>query len=1624
MGSLISELHEKILTTLTAEEFLNRLRVDEDTIIAYVLSEKFANGLRVIEAREHLLCKDVLGLSLGLMDYISPREAQDWLYYISQYILAKSFEEATLVSLDPKYEASVMIFLTILRILIDSKKARGFNKFEDFSFLDQEEIEALPRKAEYIRFLKAFKDNYIYELMMINQELYDQNTLNHVAAVHYVAMHVARQMKKSGFSIDLGLVSGAAAGHDIGKYGCKESEQGRIAYLHYYYTDQWFAKFNLPSIGLIATNHSTWDLELENLPLESLVLIYADFRVKNRKIKDSYQMYIYNLKESFDVILSKLDNVDEAKEKRYRRVYAKLKDFEDYMVHEGIDISLKADELNPEKTADYVLMDGENIIKSFKYMAIKHNTSLLNKLNNETVFSSMIESARSEQNWEKLRAYLNVLDEYSIYLSQREKIYTLYFLYDMLMHKKEDIRRQASRIMGNVIVSYNLEYTKELPKEHALRNESVLNSLSLWNRYLGLFIDAGHKVTEKHREWLGYAMRIFVDSVVKSDKNLDKNRYVDVFLNKMAHMDQDDISKFSILNSLLSLPPYLYRPDQLDFVIGYAKEALDSPRDNISLMAWQLLYFLSKDQATFPRLIPQIKDNINNLEEGGGICINYVKSKIARNIGAEDRIIEAYHSFLDKKREDNSDLFLKNLKTATPWNVKTVSVEYIMDYIHKKDQLSLLQTATHLTNLVKVSEKETVRKKAGDSLVSAIGPLLTVDQRNEITVELFKGLEIDELQFAKYIPKYLGRFILLLPSREMDECILELETIYKGSNPRSSTLVIDTLGVMVQYYPSYTHSKGEEREAYANRYKKLLGMLLSGLANYNSQVKQEAFLVIGQVFDSKILTLEDKYEIFALTHKKLLALINEEEPSDIFFFNNSASFNHIYRFISDYQAKYGDFDLGVNKKIAFFPGTFDPFSLGHKGIATAIRDLGYEVYLSLDEFSWSKRMQPRMIRRQIINMSIADELDIFLFPDNMPVNLSSSKDLSGLRQSYKGKDVNIVIGSDVLANASAYKKEPIKDSIHSFNHLVFSRSAEPSDKAEENIEDNKARISGSVLELKLPVFLEDISSTQIRENVDSNRDISNLIDPLAQSFIYAKNLYTREPLDKGVLNAKPFVIEVHDYVSEGLASEIDDFISLCTSLRQKVSALLLAKDSRLLTIRDRGSYNKIIALATFHPISTSDAYDEFGSQDIANYLRDVTAGKIMVIDGIFVDRGSSHTNLEQIVLTETLANILKNDYTYALYYARLETCSKNLSKILKLQGFGEIKDKDQARLIYGVDMKFTTSLTLNMLSSIKEPLCRSKKVIKAVERAREDLQEALTGLYPNSLLLSIDNEMINQKLIDKICSLNNVSNQIQTNKETGEKMCVPFGDILRGMVVPNTVTKSLHTEKFYSTDAKTFRIAEYPFYSPIENQVKTIKSFERPVILVDDLMHKGYRIKELDPILKRYRVNVDKIIVGIMSGRGRDLMQIQERKHDCAYFIPNLRLWFNENLMYPFLGGDAMGQFGDKTLNLIPSTNLILPFYSPMFISNTSREAIYSLSLTSLKNAKMILKAIEEEYQEMYGRKLTVKRLGEVLISPRLPYLGESIHYDLNKGASYYMDIIIENLEKLERMLNYDLLQK
>ena len=335
-------------------------------------------------------------------------------------------------------------------------------------------------------------------------------------------MTVAKGLYEAGVPIDLALASAAAAGHDLGKFGCKPNE--RVPYLHYYYTNEWFSAQRMDVIGHIAANHSTWDLELENISVESLVLIYADFRVKQMRGEDGREITkIYTLKDSFDVILSKLDNVDEAKKNRYRVVYARLNEFEKYMRSLGADTELSGHGPESEKLPDIALQTGEQVVRSFVFLGIEHNIDVMHRLGTERQFGNILEAARSEKDWKNVRAYLNIFNEYSIHLNHSQKRQTLSFLYELLLNREGDIRRQAAALIGKMFADFNAGYRKERPVNMPDTDERA--ALSLWEEYLKEIICPDYRLTNQQKKRIQSSVKFVVISALERSTGAERESY-------------------------------------------------------------------------------------------------------------------------------------------------------------------------------------------------------------------------------------------------------------------------------------------------------------------------------------------------------------------------------------------------------------------------------------------------------------------------------------------------------------------------------------------------------------------------------------------------------------------------------------------------------------------------------------------------------------------------------------------------------------------------------------------------------------------------------------------------------------------------------------------------------------------------------------------------------------------------------------------------------------------------------------------------------------------------------------------------------------------------------------------
>lgn len=1549
-----------------------------NALLRAIETEGYMQRFAVLFSGARLRCADVLALCRPELEMLCPGEpSEGWLAYAYDYARRLLYPEKT--DAEP-FAPGAVFLLSVLQVLFAAEaELLPHDPAWTFDFLTDDELAGSPCAPSYQRFLRLWRREFVYELMRLGLEVTPYRTLEHIAGVHHLAVTAARALRKSGVAVDVALVSGAAAGHDLGKFGCRPGE--RVPYLHYFYTDQWFRRRRMTDIGHVAANHSVWDLEPDYLSVEALLLIYADFRVKQLHDAQGREITrISTLAQAFQVILDKLDDVDGEKQKRYTRVYARLEDFEQFMVSCGVDVTMSGGDTPPLPEKHTALMTDDEALRALTLRCVGHNMELMHRLTDQRSFARLLEEARGETDWRRLRAYLAVMESYSLYLHIPQKVQTLTFLYELLMHREGDIRRQAAALLGEIIAGFHAGYAKERPAD-IRPDPRAITDVDQWRLYLDKILYPDHKLMPQHRRWIGYTLKFAVGSLLSHCPGREERFLAPVFAYYRRPEDLDDYTAFQLLDTAAALPDTAYTASRARQMTDFAA-ALSLRKDLTIRMAAVLLL------DRLARLYPEdgrALEAVTAVPDGDSGTLRYLKQDVLSQ-GAPLLLPE----------DVVSEIFLDNLKTATPWITKQGNLRLLTDFA-RSGKSPALHIATHLSNLIKVSDRVTVRHSAGNALL-ALAPRLTADQRNEVAVELCRGLELGQQEFTKYIPDYLGRFALWLPPAELDEVLDDLRVNLSSSDSRVTASVLDTVGVIYEAYDAYRSRFPETDDAYRRRRERLLGLLMRGLSGIDGATRQEALFVLGRrVFGSGELGRHEKRRAFMLTQRKLLSAQDEFPGEGLTFYYRAAMLGKLYRFITEERLFHKGFDFGAPRPVAFFPGTFDPFTLSHKGIVRAIRDQGFEVLLAIDEFSWSKKTQPYRLRRRIAAMAVADVFHVSIFPEDFPVNIANPENLHELRAAFPGRSVSIVVGSDVVLHASSYKKSVTPDSIHTFDHVVFRRTepdAEPAD---------YSCITGKVLELTLPPQLEEISSTRIREAVDANRDISNLIDPTVQEFIYRRGLYLREPQDKPVLRTEDlsFLPASPETAEKFLRTMLS--VPTAAALRTQIES----RGDDVMVCRDTDG--TILGAASYACLDSARLFARLGDPALSGLVRQNAGGRTLLISGLFVPRGERQSDLCQLLITEVLTLALSREFTYALYLPLEGAVSGYGRQLLTLQGFVPAGDSTDA---LAVDMRCPIVLSRNVDTAVKAPFSSSPRVLAAIAAAHRRLQAALTKLQPGSLVLSLSAGVIYHRLLQRITGRNGVPAEPTTPRVLGPDICVPYGKILRGVAVPNTVTKTLRTDKVYEPDLSTYSIEAYPDYSPLPDQVRTIHAFARPVILVDDMLHDGKRIRRLAPLLAETNTPVDQVLVGYLTGMGRDLMEQLGYDVDAIYYLPNLRLRFVESTLYPFIGGDTVRRSEALPGGLQPAVNRILPYTAPEY-TGMDDETAWELSLCCLENARDILLALETEFRSLYARNLTLSRLGEAVILPLCPDKGGCMTYDLSRAASTYLEGDIELLKRM-----------
>ena len=1509
---------------------------------------------------------------------------EHWNEYVTAWLLEDFYPGRQKPEFREERRRAVLFYLDVLNALFDREEALlGKSRTRSLVFLDAKEAKGYDSSGAYLRLLKCLREEYLYAFMRLNRAVTGFETLGHISGVSYVAVSIARQLLETEVRVDPALVSGASILHDIGKYGCRPEEAGRVPYLHYYYTYEFAQRKNLGTIGTVASTHSVWDLELENLSVESLLLIYADFRVKSIRREDGTEcVAFWSLKDSFDIILGKLDNLDEAKRRRYVKVYAKLKDFEDYLISLGVSTDPEGEYHRPSLHTPYSLMNAEEMVQAFKFLAISQNLKVMYTTGHDVSFISLLEDIRGEKDWRHVRAFLTVIGEYSGYLTQEQKLVILDFLYEMLSHQDGDIRRQSARTCAKVMAGFDISFRKELPEDVSAPRIGR-RMVDVWSSFLHRMLFPSHMMTQQHRRWIGYSMKTVIRCLLEMTEDSVRRGVLNIILEHYKSSRWEGLTRFLLLDCLPEIPYSLLSQAQHKLLFRFVRGFLDDPDMEIRVCALRaVLYWLRQGCRLDEEMLTALEGVYPR--DTDPVCVRYLTACIRELAFGQKGSVDC----------DTKLLYIENQRSEIPWIFKLVNLEILQNQmLQEPDPLKLYQYASHLLNLLQFSSRVTNKLQAGENLVQ-IMPRLSQSQRYEIVLELVRSLSMGQYSVAKYIPQFMGRIYILMSEEERQALLSQFHTLYGSPSAAVSILTLETVSVILQYLPEAGIGDRERQ--------KLEGLLISGTVHYDQEVAREAFYFLGEgLFGSDRLTLSQKKEYFTAMARKVLTFILWDQDQMLWYYN-AASLNHIYRFISDYLQDYDCITFEKCGKIAFFPGSFDPFSLGHKAIVREIASMGFQVFLAVDEFSWSKKTQPYRIRRKIMVMSVADLNNVFLFPIEIPVNIACPQDLKRLRQCFPDEKIYIVAGSDVIEHASAYRAEASEDSIHTFPHIIFARNTEGSGGGWLPAEESFSRLRNEVLWLKLPAYFENMSSTRIRRNVSDNKDIADLVESVVQNYIYDLGLYTMDPIYKRAARTRAVDTFLYEKADDELITQLEESFA--------PAPLPCPDKERCVVLRNESTPGRICGAVFYHDLERGELLKKCRDIDLAASLRSRIFGRVCVISRIL---GDADEALDErfTALTEMLEMCQEDGFSHALCFH-----GEAYKDLLESFGFLPVQDMPGC---YLVDLRNPLVLFFDTPSFIKDPFLEDPMIRKVLWECNRKLRKEVAGLFPGQLLLCFDSEVMNHRLIRLIVDSNPIPPVQYSRKTLGEKICVPYGKILKGVLIPNCVTKDLNTEKLYDIDMERFEIREFPQYAPLDVQIRTIKSFMRPVLLVDDLYHKGYRLNAVEKVMKKEGLILDQLIVGVCSGRGDDLALQSGEPIQSVYFVPNMRSWLIESDLYPFIGGDGIRVKEQiHSSPSLPSVNSILPYQFPTFMKGASMEAFYRMSGICLENARSIFLVLEKLYQKKYRRKLTMSRIGEVLAEPRHPdtcILDTSV---IQESPSFLLDREIQKLRRLKHLLD------
>ncbi len=1419
--------------------------------------------------------------------------------------------------------------------------------------------------------LRHVEDDGVLVCLAMVQEWQGFSTYEHVLGVAGLALWIGRQLATS-VPVDLPLLHGAAIGHDIGKFACVGDEIRRIPRLHYYYTHTWYQDRGLLGLGHIATNHSCWDLELVRLPVETLLLIYADFRVKE-SLGAGERMGIIALSEAFATIQSKLENLDREKIRRYRGVYRKLRDLEEYLqflgveldppgfacprppeprVPKGLDLlGLLAGRQRPDAVA---LATGRGVGSVRRLLATAHNLGVMERLRDLPALRALLEEARSFASWRDLRTYLAILGEYAPALSQEQKALALDFFLELLDYKDDDIRYHAANRIGDLLAGQEDFWRKDLPEGVVLRPErTVLDELE---RVLALLDRAGPEPEEDMAptERVLYAIPVVVRRVLRrADPDLRRAVWARIKASFAARLgDRRPLVGLYICEALeASLPSVdaAERPGLVAFGEAWSGHPVAATR----MMAWRLLLRLAIEAPPDAGLSERLRACVVDLADGvtgrTSVAELFLLEELA-NACQLTRIAERCAQQRVEGRDPLREVLLRNLKSRVAWVEKKVNCDYLTASAYRRREEArdpgsyfANEVASHLANLLKVSRVEGARFHAGRCLVELL-PLLTEPQRNDLTVELLRSLELDVEAVTRYIPRFLGPVLASLPEQEFLEALDDIEGNVRRGAESLQRLLLQTVGWVLLSVDAARLDAGVLR--------RLAGMLLGALAESRSSTAIEGFAQIAMVLERLSQMRDDKRlrGFLLLATKKLLAMITHKPGDRVRFFLVASALNHLER---AFAALHPPVRFPERPSVAFIPGTYDPFTSAHQAVVAKALEDADEALVQMDDYSWRKHALPRQLREELAWMAIAASPDVFLAPFRPPVNLASAAGLRQLRRAFGRRKVLLVVGSDVLAGASAYA-DPASG-IWEIQHVVVMRDeANP-----EGLLDRIGQFRGGVAVVPAPSHVRAVSSTALRSALDRRADLESLCHPLVARTLLERRLYVNYPA------AKQQIPPPEDRVTFRAGSA-----SLPPGLRTLAEAPGAQtgegsrRDATVCVIAAGDAGAPAAAAVAWHRVSATALPVVLGGATPVGGERLIGTGAL--VETIAASESAEGTSPLLRLLSAAATRWLDAGLLFGLLPQGRDGGGA-LGDALRQLGATLPERAPDAFAVLRLNSPLV--LVWDVEGVLQPPYAAAPAVRRVLSENRRAIAGFFAGVSPGNALLHLHEEQLKRQVAAW-------ASERLGDRATGRRsIALGLGRQFSRDIVGAWPTLSIDLERFMTWQGYEGGTFPLPGSPALELQLAVARELAGNAIVLAPFLDSADPVLLVAEAAKAVGLRIREVLIGVTSASVRAALELRGIRYRCASVVPGWAGVLRESAVTPYVGGwSILGRDPLETGSLLPSLNDCLPYHHPHHLGLTGSEAL-DFSRMTLHLGRRLLAALEDTFRETEGRLLSVADL-------------------------------------------------